>query len=251
MRNGRNLAVGLAVAAVIGCVETSASDALFSEDVAVFQSEVYEGIGAAVAILVDTSGSMDDTSYPDNRPKHIVAREALEEMFKATDEFVKKRPDFPIKVTIWSFASSPYKVLPIQAYDAAAVRAALGRISGPGGGTGIGEAMAAARPELYRSGTYRKYILVVTDGRNTAGRDPEPVAREIYKKSEKVVETYFIAFDVDPTNFGFLKEVGGDVVPANNAAELQAALKQIYEGKILAEAVDYGETETIPPGTGR
>ena len=42
-----------------------------------------------------------------------------------------------------------------------------------------------------------------------------------------------------------------DVVPANNAAELQAALKQIYEGKILAEAVDYGETETIPPGTGR
>lgn len=251
MRAGTTF-LALLVGTATGCVkvESSASDQLF-EDVAVFQSEVYEGIGAAVAIVVDTSGSMDDLSVADNEPKYLVARKALEQMFKATDEFVKKRPDFPIKVTIWSFASSPYKVLPIQTYDADVVRQALARIPGPGGGTGIGEAMAEARPELYRSGTYRKYIVVVTDGRNTSGRDPEPVARQIYKKSEGVVETYFIAFDTDPHLFGFLKDVGGDVIPANNATELQAALKQIYEGKILAEAVDYGETETIPPSTGR
>jgi hypothetical protein len=250
MVHGKFLVV-LAALTAVGCEDTTASDELFDEDVAVFQSEVFEGIGAAVAILVDTSGSMDSASYSDNRPKYLVAREALEEMFAATDEFIRKRPDFPIKVTIWSFASSPYEILPIQAYDAEDVRSALARIPGPGGGTAIGEAMAAARPSLYRSGTYRKYIVVVTDGSNTSGRDPEPVAREIYKKSEQVVETYFIAFDIDPQTFGFLKDVGGDVVPANNATELQAALKQIYEGKILAEAVDYGETETIPPSTGR
>ena len=54
------LAVALATVVALGCEgDTSATDALFADDVAVFQSEVYEGIGAAVAILVDTSGSME------------------------------------------------------------------------------------------------------------------------------------------------------------------------------------------------
>ena len=49
-----------------------------------------------------------------------------------------------------------------------------------------------------------------------------------------------------PKKFGFLDEVGGEVIRARNGAELTTALKNIYEGKILAEA-DYGETGLYDP----
>ena len=101
--------------------------------------------------------------------------------------------------------------------------------------------MTVARPELYRGGTYRKYLIVVTDGENTTGRDPARVARRIYRKSEGAVQIYFVAFDTDPASFSFLKEVGGDVLAAGNGAELRSALDEIYQGKILAEEIDAGE----------
>src|SRR5262245_9074849 len=78
-----------------------------------YQAEVEEGLGAAVAILVDTSGSMRDAAPGDARPKAAVAREALETMFDATDAFVARRPDFPIKIGLYSFSSHVSTVLPI------------------------------------------------------------------------------------------------------------------------------------------
>ena len=42
-----------------------------------YQAEVEESIGAAVAILVDTSGSMKEPAPGDSRPKYVVAQEAL------------------------------------------------------------------------------------------------------------------------------------------------------------------------------
>src|SRR6188474_40543 len=71
------------------------------EPAATYQAEVEEGLSAAVAILVDTSGSMKDAAPGDSRPKYIVAQEALEAMLDATDAFVAKRPDFPIKIGIY------------------------------------------------------------------------------------------------------------------------------------------------------
>lgn len=212
-----------------------------TESPAPYQSEVEEGLGAAVAILVDTSGSMRETAPGESRPKYFIARDALEAMLDATDSFVAKRPDFPIKIGVYSFSSGVSTVLPMQRYDRSLVRLALSRLPGPGGGTAIGEAMRTARPDLYRAGVFRKYLLVVTDGENTAGRSPNEVAREIFRKSEGAVQTYFVAFDTSPEKFAFLKEVGGDVIGASNGVELQKALDGIYQGHILAEAVDAGE----------
>src|SRR5437867_1211679 len=81
-------------------------------------------------------------------------------------------------------------LLSIRPYDRAAVRGALARLPRPGGGTAIGEALGEARPDLYRAGVFRKYLLVVTDGENTSGRPPERVAREIFRKSEGAVQVY-------------------------------------------------------------
>ena len=157
---------------------------------------------------------MNQDAPGDSRPKYVVAREALETMLDATDAFVAKRPDFPIKIGIYGFSSDVSTQLPLQPYNRDAVRSALARLRRPGGGTAIGEAMRAARPDLYRAGVFRKYLLVVTDGENTVGRSPDDVARDIFRKSEGAVQIYFVAFDTSPERFAFLKDVGGDVIGA-------------------------------------
>jgi von Willebrand factor type A domain len=216
-----------------------------AEPAASYQAEVEEGLGAVVAILIDTSGSMRDDAAGDTRPKYLVAQEALEATLDATDAFIAKRPDFPIKIGIYSFSSHVRQLLPIQPYDRAAIRAALARVPRPGGGTAIGEALREARPDLYRAGVFRKYLLVVTDGENTTGRPPEEIAREIFRKSEGAVQVYFVAFDTSPEKFAFLKEAGGDVIGAGTGADLHRALDGIYQGRILAEAPDAGEREPV------
>jgi Mg-chelatase subunit ChlD len=208
-----------------------------------YQAEVDEGPGAAIAILVDTSKSMREDAPGDDRPKATVAREALESMLDATQTFVATRPDFPVKIGIYSFSSHATTVLPIQRFDREAVRDALRRLPRAGGGTAIGEAMRTARPDLYRAGVFRKYLLVVTDGENTSGRSPDEVAREIFQKSEHGVQIYFVAFDVDADRFAFLQEVKGEVFSASNGADLRKALDEVYRGRILAEASPPGERE--------
>ena len=221
---------------------TQARQSRAPESDAPYQAEVEEGLGAAVAILVDTSGSMKEPAPGDSRPKYVVAQEALEAMLDATDAFIARRPDFPIKIGVYSFSSGVRVQRPIQPYDRAAIHATLASLPRPGGGTAIGEAMREARPDLYRAGVFRKYLLVVTDGQNTNGRNPEDVVRDIWRKSEGGVQTYFVAFDTSPEKFAFLKEAGGDVIGAGNGGELRSALDGIYQGKILAEAVG-GERE--------
>ena len=215
------------------------------EPAATYQADVEEGLGAAVAILVDTSGSMRQEAPGDTRPKYVVAQAALEAMLDATDAFIARRPDFPIKIGLYSFSSNVRTLLPIQRYDRAAIRAALAGLPRPGGGTAIGEALRTARPDLYRAGVFRKYLLVVTDGENTSGRSPDDVARDIFQKSEGAVQIYFVAFDTNPQKFAFLKEVGGDVIGAGTGSELRTALDQVYQGKILAEAPANAEREPV------
>jgi Mg-chelatase subunit ChlD len=240
-------AVLMLLPGLVACQADGRRDRRASQEldrIAPYQSDVEEGLGAAVAILVDTSGSMLDVAPGDARPKFVVAREALETMLDATDAFVARRPDFPIKIGIYSFSSHVSSELPIQPYDRGAIREALTHLPRPGGGTAIGEAMRTARPDLYRAGVFRKYLLVVTDGDNTAGRSPDDVARDIFRKSDGAVQIYFVAFDTDPQKFAFLKEAGGDVLGAGNAPDLRKALDDVYQGRILAEAVTGGERES-------
>ena len=239
------LAVAIFVAGITACEQDSRPRRQpdHAAGTAPYQSDIDEGLGAAVAILVDTSGSMEEPVPGDARPKSIVARDALEAMLDATDALIARRPDFAVKVGLYSFSSSTATILPIQHYDRAVVHDALTRLPRPGGGTAIGEAMRAARPDLYRAGVFRKYLLVVTDGENTAGRSPDDVAREIFRKSEGGVQIYFVAFDTSADRFRFLKDVGGDVIGAGTGAELRRALDEIYQGRILAELDGLGERE--------
>ena len=242
----RPLAVAAFLSVLWGCEappsrttgSSSRSEPATNRDTAPYQSDIEEGLGAAVAILVDTSGSMNEAAPGDSRPKYLVARDALVAMLDATEAVAARRTGFPIKVGIYSFSSSVTRLLPIQLYDRETVHRTLSQVPPPGGGTAIGDAMRAARPDLYKAGVFRKYILVVTDGENTTGRSPDDVARDIWRKSEGGVQIHFVAFDTSPKKFAFLGEVGGSVLGAANGGDLRKALDDIYQGKILAEAVD-------------
>jgi Mg-chelatase subunit ChlD len=201
-----------------------------------------EGLGAAVAIVLDNSGSMGKKAGSDARPKHVVAREAIREMLESTDSFVARQPGYPIKVGLFQFSGDVRQVVGIKEFDRDALNKGLASIPSPEGGTAIGEAMDAARAALYESHTIRKYILVVTDGENTDGRDPAEIAHEINRRSEGAVRLYFVAFDVKPELFSFVRDVRGELLSASNAVTLRASLDTIYRGRILAEAMDAGET---------
>jgi hypothetical protein len=263
-------AIAAAMAAcllVTGCggsadadADSASTDSLAGGPVAnKYVPEGDEGLGASIAIVIDNSGSMKEEAEGDSRPKYIVAREALEAMLASTDSFVARQPDFPINVGLYRFSSQVTQMAPIARYDRAALLAALDAMPEPDGGTAIGTAMDSARAGLYRAGTFRKYILVVTDGENTNGRSPRRVAQEIARRSEGAVRMYFVAFDIDAERFAFLREVRGEVVGASNGAALRARLDEIYRGKILSEALDAGEThpaaadstarDSVPPST--
>ena len=240
------LAIG-ALSGTLACGGKSETDVADSavvprDSAGKYRAAVDEGLGASVAILVDNSGSMRQTAEGDRRPKYIVAREAIEAMLASTDSFVARQPDFPINVGIYRFSGDVTPVVPVARYDRATLEAALDSMPGPKGGTAIGTAMETARADLYRAGTFRKYILVITDGENTSGPSPRRVAEEIDRRSEGAVRMYFVAFDVDAERFAFVRDVRGEVVGAHNGDALRARLDEIYRGKILSEAVDAGET---------
>jgi hypothetical protein len=171
MRTGsmasRNSWAGWAVAVLVPLVllacqpnarreQSAAASSRDSGSDAPYQAEVEEGLGAALAILIDTSGSMRDRAPGDSRPKHVVAQQALEAMLDATDAFIARRPDFPIKIGVYSFSSSVRTLQSIQPYDRKVIRATLANLPSPGGGTAIGDAMSSQTARTRTAATPRR-----------------------------------------------------------------------------------------------
>jgi len=194
--------------------------------------------GTAIAILIDTSGSMDwkvKDKDGSPRPKHEIARSALERIVDFTGNWKTKNPDKPLYVGIYSFSSSVRPVLLMAPFDKDKSLQALARIPKPVGGTAIGEALEEGYKALYQSGCARKYIVCITDGENTVGPEPSLVSRQLFSQTGKEVEMHFVAFNTQAKHFRFLSDVNGHVVEAADGGNLQAELNRIYEKKILAE----------------
>lgn len=198
----------------------------------------------AVAILVDTSGSMaQKVTGADGHvvPKFLTASDALRRIVDATAQWTKTHPDRPLQLGLYNFSSAARVALPMGPFDAAAAYAALQRVPPPNGGTAIGDALIKGFQDLYAGGCVRKYIICVTDGENTSGPAPDRVARALFNQTGGEVEMHFVAFDTSAAQFRFLGEVNGFAVEAADGAQLQQRLADIYEKRILAEAMPEGE----------
>ncbi len=191
----------------------------------------------AAVILLDTSGSMlqEVRTRGGKRPKHEIARQALERIIDHTAEWTRSHADTQLALGIYQFSSSVSPLVELQPFDAALAQASLARIR-PSSGTAIGRALETAFKALYASGCARKHILCITDGENTSGPSPEMMARAYFEASGGEVQMHFVAFDVAAKKFRFLEGVNGQVVEAADGEQLEKQLTEIYEKEILAEA---------------
>jgi Ca-activated chloride channel family protein len=117
----------------------------------------------AVALCIDTSGSMSATDVQPTR-----ADAAL----RAARAFIDGVPD-GTRISIVAFSSSAAIIMPASD-DKDAVREALERIPPPNGGTAIGDALTVAARSL--PPVRHRAIVLVTDGVNNQGSDPLAVA---------------------------------------------------------------------------
>jgi Ca-activated chloride channel family protein len=202
--------------------------------------------GTAVAILVDTSGSMREEVAGVSgamQPKIVIARRAVVDAIRRFRDFAQKNPDRPILVGVYEFstrtrASSCRKVIDLGAPDVDSAAAAVQTMK-PEGDTPIGDAMIAAKKDLDATGLRRRHILVVSDGMNNQGYSPGAVALAMAEQPETSrTGVYFIAFDVEESVFNPVKDAGGLVLTASSETDLNQTIDFILTGKILAEQPD-------------
>jgi Mg-chelatase subunit ChlD len=104
------------------------------------------------------------------------------------------------------------------------------------GGTPIGNAMIAGKRALDATGLQRRHLLVVTDGENTSGQEPDAVAAAIAARPPtERPSLYFVAFNISAQRFNAVRNAGGLVLEAADAKALNDTLDTLLRGKILIE----------------
>ncbi len=199
--------------------------------------------GIAAAILLDTSGSMQDPVQGSDRqpkPKIKVAQDALLNVLQQFSAFGKKHPEKKLLVGIYDFSArkgqpSCRQVVKLGPPDLAAAQDSIKGMM-PAGATPIGDAMIAAKRDLEATGLTHQHILVITDGENNLSYLPGDVTKVIAAEADQHrAGIYFIAFDIGAELFDAVKDAGGLVLSASSEQQLTDTLDFILTGKILVE----------------
>jgi hypothetical protein len=203
--------------------------------------EAREGLAAAIAI--DVSGSMDEGVLGENKrkePKIAIARRAALDIVEQFASYARDHQDEPVLLGVYEFSRRRGEpdcrtVIEMSPPDRERAATAIARLDADGG-TPIGQAMITAKRALDDTGLTRRHLLVVTDGENTDGVQPDRVAIAIGKRPDaERPSIYFVAFDIEASRFSRVRDAGGLVLSAANATELNTTLDVLLRGKILVE----------------
>jgi len=199
--------------------------------------------GLAAAILIDVSGSMDDEVRGTNRnkePKIDIARRAARDLVDQFTRYADDHRDETVLLGLYEFSERAglpdcRPVIPMGPPDRSRADRALASMRARGG-TPIGDAMIIAKRALDETGLSRRHLLVVTDGENTDGFDPESVTAGINRRPEgERPSIYFVAFDIEARRFARVRDAGALVLGAADAADLNSTLDSLLRGQILIE----------------
>ncbi len=201
--------------------------------------------GVAVALLVDTSGSMARPARSGGgaRAKIDAARESAAMVVERIDCYALEHPEGAVRLGVWEFSDRRSSdmvrtVVPLGAPDASAARRALARMEAEGG-TPIGEALITAKRALDESGVRSLHVIVVTDGENTISYQPADVVNAMsLLPVEWRASVYFVAFDVNQRVFDPVRLAGALVFQADDESGLKGTLDYILTGKILVEKAE-------------
>ena len=201
--------------------------------------------GIALAIVYDTSGSMNE-SVPDSSgrksPKYVIANRALTTVAQQLEAFAANtNAGTPRKIEVGLFVfhgEGVREAVKFGPFDPEALRNFARNFDKPSGNTPLGSALSAASRTVLNSPLSRKHVLLITDGMNTAGPPPESVLPRLKRSAEQkqaTLNVHFIAFDVDAKVFQPVKQLGATVVGAADEKQLNSQLDFILQRKILLE----------------
>jgi hypothetical protein len=201
--------------------------------------------GVALAIIYDTSGSMQQTvrdSTGRSAPKYTIANRALAAVAKQIQAFAAgSAGGTPRKVEAGLFIfsrNSAREAVKFGPFDAAALEQFARTFSSPNGNTPLGNALSVATRTVLNSPLSRKHVLIITDGMNTEGPDPNTVMPGLTRQAQEkhtMLSVHFVAFDVDAKQFESVKKLGATVVGAADEKQLNTQLEYILQQKILLE----------------
>ena len=201
--------------------------------------------GVALAILYDTSGSMQD-SVPDGSgkptPKYLIANRALAAIADKLEAFATNSDtgtSHRIDAGLFIFeGSGAREVVKFGSLDAPAMRDWAKSFASPVGGTPLGNALRQASKAVLRSPLSRKHVLVITDGINTVGPAPAAVMPGLKREADRqqsAISFHFVAFDVSASVFDPVKRAGATVEAAADEKQLNTQLNFILQQQILLE----------------
>jgi Mg-chelatase subunit ChlD len=195
--------------------------------------------GIAALVLMDVSGSMADPVQKGGPPKIEIAKRSALALIQQFANYATAHPEEPVLVGLYEFSDSSGEntraIIALSQADPEVAEAALAGLRARGG-TPIGDAVVEGKRVLDRSGLTRRHLLVVTDGENTDGHEPEDVMAALARRPpEERPSVYFVAFDIAASRFDSVRDAGGLVLAAGNEQELNDTLGSLLTGKILVE----------------
>jgi len=201
--------------------------------------------GVALAIVYDTSGSMQKTvrdSTGRSAPKYVIANRALVAVAKQIAAFAGGNAggaSRKVEAGLFVFSGeSAREAVKFGPFEATALERFARDFSSPSGNTPLGNALNVATRTVMNSPLARKHVLIITDGENTAGPTPAAVMPKLKQQAEAkhaTVSVHFVAFDVDAKLFDSVKKLGATVVGASDEKQLDTQLEYILQRKILLE----------------
>ncbi len=189
--------------------------------------------GIAIALLMDTSSSMEDKARDANgsmREKIEIARNVAWRVLGRIKMFNEKYPWVDLKVGVYQFSGDECRqLLPLEAFNFSRAMDAV-ELKTSSQGTPMGEAILQAKLDLDRSGLRTKHILVVTDGDNSKGIEPARVSRAIdaLRPADRA-GIHFLTIDMDSSDYQEIRRTGKTILKARNAADLDRSIDQILE----------------------
>jgi uncharacterized protein YegL len=199
-------------------------------------SLAYADSAIAVAIILDTSGSMEQSVRDTNgaSPKYVIARRALEGIADKLQKYAETNPTREIELCAVTFDNGkPAVKLPLGKFEAQKLKNLAAQVR-PSGGTPLGNSLTTASAELSKSKAPKRHLFLITDGENTVGPDATSVWKNL-KTKETGQELHLIAFDIQAARFNSIKQLGATVVGAADAPQLNTRIDYILEKKILLE----------------
>ena len=201
--------------------------------------------GVALAIIYDTSGSMNEPVHNANgqtTPKYVIANGALIAVARQIQAFATNTASGSsrkIEAGLWVFnGEGAREAVKFGPFEARAFEDFARNFSRPGGSTPLGNSLNIAARRVLTSPLTRKHVLIITDGVNTAGPTPAAVLPRLKQEASRQqagLSVHFVAFDVDAKVFNSVKTLGATVVSAADEKQLNSQLEFILQKKILLE----------------